>query len=447
MRPHRAALIALALLSPSCGAEMIYEAPSSDTECSADPPTAQAEERIETMLPTIWRDVPLLERRSSPPVSLALELDACDDPSYEGASWESSETTHFTFHYFAGTTAERDIGEIGRVRERSYAELGRALGLAELPHIDLYLSPSRHAASVHGRAFGTAYPGADRYEVVYTGDPDGYESTHYGHELTHLLAHYVVREGERQLPLLSEGIAEYFDRSGRDLHAAYARRLDAHAEARVRLAELDSGDVWGRNRGRAGSLVAFLVEAHGVPTLVELLRETSVRWSGGCNRHRELGCIDTPSSVEELLDHALLRVSERGWPEQREEWWTRVRAALDRNHHELEGDARGEVERLLHEMDLAVATGDPERYRATMDGFYCVWLDETGRRRVAARSVAGFGATSTSLVALHPTGTKNFPSARAFVIRTDERGVTSVFTIHLERFAVGWRVTYGPDWQ
>ena len=106
-----------------------------------------------------------------------------------------------------------------------------------------------------------------------------------------------------------------------------------------------------------------------------------------------------------------------------------------------------EIENLLRVSDMAIADDDADAYRATMEGFYCDWGDgDVGRMGIAQRAVGAYESTDTRLIAAYPAGTKNYPTAVAVTARTDANGAVSEHTIYLERFAVGWRITWSPDW-
>lgn len=374
-----------------------------------------------------------------------LEMDGCDDETFEGAEWETHTSEHFIFRFFTETAAEHDIARIVAERERAYATIREVLEVEAEPTFEVYLSPNRSAAQVHGRGLGSAYPASGRYEVVYTGAPDGFESTHYGHELTHMLAHERVPSGS-QLPIFGEGLAELLDHSGRDMHRAYARQLHNRWETRVRIVEFQAYDLYGRYPGRAGSLVQFFQERYGWEAVGELLGETAVRWSGGCYRHPTVGCVSTVEALEAVLDHASMTVLGESWITVREGWAEVVQAALAAEAGELLGEDRAEIAALIQWMDYAITESDAVAYRRTMEGFYCDWGGEALRASIAERAVEAFGYTTSELVSLRRGDTKNFRTAAALVRRVDEHGVVSFESLRLEHFPVGWRVIWGPDW-
>jgi hypothetical protein len=374
------------------------------------------------------------------------EVDSCEEPTYSGAVWTRYQTEHFSFYTLAGTAAERDIQAIASVRETAYAALRERLGIQAEPHITVYLSPSRLAAEEHGRAFGVAWPGWDEYHVIYTGDEDAYESTHYGHELAHVLSYYADPSGRAQVPFLAEGLAELLDHSERDYHTAYAERLNAGLETRVYLTGFEDDDARGQNRGRAGSFVAYVEATFGMPGVLELIRATSVDWRSGCYRHRVVGCISDATALGRLLEHGVDEALGASWEAVRAGWEQVVRAALDETTSEIEGPERAEIQHLLAVADWAINTSDAAAFRSTMEGFYCEWGGEALRGEIAARAVSAQHGVRTELVALYAVGTQNYPSAVAVATRTDHRGVSSAHMVELERISGTWRIAWSPDW-
>lgn len=378
--------------------------------------------------------------------AIPLVADLCDDPSYADAPWANASSLHVTINFIAGTAADRDRTEILSRLESAYQANRAALGIVATPFFTIYLSPSRTAAIAKGRAFGMSWPGENRAEEIYTGAADSYEVNRFGHELTHLLEYYIDTNAQRRHPFLSEGLAEYLDRSGRDLHQAYAQQLIAGNESRVRVASLEQRDVSAKNYGRAGSFVQFLVARYGMPKFLEMFRTTAVMWSNGCWTHATLGCIGTPEKLVAMIDDMLTRTTGEGWAQIQPEWEAAVQRALTTTDVAVSDSDRSEIAALVAAMDRATATGDAALYRATLDGFYCDASAETVRSAIAARTVDAFRGTTSTIDAIYATGIKNFRTANAVVRRTDARGVAIYATLYLEHTLAGWRVTYGSDW-
>lgn len=374
-------------------------------------------------------------------------VDMCDDPTYAGVDWTVARSSHFILYYFPGTAAEHDQQAILTRLELAYGTIRTALGVQALPVISVYLSPNRQAAAAHGRAYGRAYYGQDRYEVIYTGAEGSYELQRYGHELTHIFEYYLDTSTRRH-PLLSEGVAEFHDQSGRDLHEAYALQLLAGRESRVRVATFDARDVTAGNYGRAGSLVQFLNERYGKEKFLEIFRATTVSWdwSNNCWARPALGCIATPEKLATMLDEALVATVGERWSTVQVAWEGQVQEALAAVDNRLPAADEVEIKNLVEVMDLAMNTGDTAMYRRTMDGFYCEAGTDVARAAIATRAVSAFTTLSSRVESIDATGIKNFRSATVTVRRTDESGRPSFQPLYVEHFPAGWRVTYGADW-
>lgn len=395
-----------------------------------------------------WRDAgeTTVQQRGTEDLEL-VATDGCDDSDYAGQDWLATTSEHFVAYTLPGTAAEADVEEVLELREQAYAAIVAALGIEYEPRIELYLSPNRLAAAAHGVGSGAAYPGADRIEVVYTGASDSYEAVRYGHELTHVLAHYLDPGPKRRLPILDEGLAEYMDQSGRNLHVAYAAQLGPHLETRTQVVSLDQRDVWGSGYGRAGSLVQHLIERHGLPLFVDVWRAASMVWQDGCFRHPASGCVEAAADVTEVLDAVLREEVGESWKQTQDAWRPVVEAALARGPRRVSSAAAVEIGNLLALMDAAINDGDALLYRSTMEGFYCDWRGEAGRRDIAQRSVAAFESAQTTPLIIYDTGVRNFPTAAAMVTRKEGRGFVSAFRISFEKLPVGWRVAWAPDWE
>ena len=387
-----------------------------------------------------------LHDTACPSSATSLRTDACDE-AFADADWTVVESGHFVFHTIAGSAAHADLARIAAVREAAYDDIRAALEISEQPQLELYMSPNRVAAKAHGLSTGRAFPAAGRYEVVYTGAPDGYESVRYGHELTHVLAYHLDPGHVIHLGVLSEGLAEYLDQSGRDLHAAYASNLATAVETRTRVTEFEQRDVWGNNYGRAGSLVQFLGERYGMPAVVEMFQRSHLVWMDGCYRNPDAGCVNGPADIAPFLSVVLEAVTGEAWSDVEPVWGEIVHAALMSDRPSLSEADREQIVGLFRHMDSAIATNDAAAYRATMEGFYCDWGGEDIRSEIAARVVNAFDQTESIVVDAQSVGVKNFPAARAIVLRRDRAGNIQTPTFDLEKLpAVGWRITWGPDW-
>ena len=384
---------------------------------------------------------------ANPPAPVA--TNDCDDPTHAATPYSSTSSGHFVAYYIPGTAAESDLAGILAAREAAYTDITTALGITTEPTISLYLSPSRAAAQAHSRGYGNAYPGQDRYEVVYNGATGSFETTRVGNLLARTLEYHIDTANPKRIPILSVGLAEVLDQSGRDLHDAYALQLHANVETRVRVSSFDSADLSGKNVGRAASLARFLIDRYGMAAFLDLFKATAVTSVAGCSmKSATYGCINSAAALTAMLDGVISAETGDSWSTVAADWQAEVDSRIATVKVNLGPADKNAISNLVNLMDQAIETGDPAIYRSTMEGFYCEWLGEAGRDEIAARTVQtleAFGSRSTVLRII-PTAAANFPAARALVMRLDDRGIRSLHTLSLEKFPEGWRVTYGPDW-
>jgi hypothetical protein len=382
---------------------------------------------------------------ANPPTPVV--TDACDDSTYAGTSYASTASGHFVAYYIPGTAAESDLASIFAAREAAYTDITHQLGLLVSPTISIYLSPSRVAAQAHSRSYGNAFPGQDRYEVVYNGAAGSFETTRVGNLLARTLEYYIDTANPKRIPLLSVGLAEMLDQSGRDLHDAYANQLHAGIETRVRVNSFDSADLSGKNVGRAGSLVKFLVARYGMSTFLDIFKATAVTSISGCSmKSATYGCINSAAALTAMLDGVLTATTGDSWNTVAAAWKAEVDSHLASVTLSLATGDKKAIVNLVNLMDQAIETGDADIYRSTMEGFYCEWLGEAGRTEIANRTIDSLGGSSSTVLRIFPTAAANFPTARALVLRVDDRNIRSFQSLTLEKFPQGWRVTYGPDW-
>jgi hypothetical protein len=382
---------------------------------------------------------------ANPPAPVA--TDACDDPSYPGATWSSQSSAHVTAYYIAGTAAETDAAAILAAREAAYTAISTELGLSVTPTISVYLSPNRLAATANGKSLGNAFPGADRIEAVYTGAPGSFELARPGSLMTRALEYYIDTANPKRIPILSVGLAEVLDQSGRDLHDAYAQNLHAAVETRVRVNSFESSDVNGKNTGRAGSLVKFLIDHYGMATFLDVFKDTAVASAAGCSlKSTTYGCINSAATLTTMLDGVLTARTGDSWATVSALWKNAVDSHLASVNVQLSLADRNAIRNLINLMDQGIDTHDAAVYRSTMEGFYCEWGGDAMRSEIAQRTIDAYAGSQTQFIRGYPTGTANFPTARALIRRVDERNVAHQQTLYLEKLPQGWRVTYGPDW-
>ncbi|HEU5060829.1 MAG TPA: hypothetical protein VFU21_30070 [Kofleriaceae bacterium] len=406
--------------------------------CSQTPPLDSIEDELGESEHAVYDP-------ANPPAPVA--TDACDDPSYPGAAWASQSSAHVTAYYIAGTAAETDAAAILAAREAAYGAITSALGIAATPTISVYLSPNRLAATANGKSLGNAFPGSDRIEAVYTGAAGSFEVTRPGTLMARVLEYHLDPANPKRIPILSVGLAEVLDQSGRDLHDAYALNLQAAVETRVRVNSFESSDVQGRNTGRAGSLVKFLIDRYGMATFIDIFKATAVTSAAGCSlKSATYGCINSAATLTAMLDGVLTAQTGDSWATAAALWKAEVDSHLASVSVQLSLADRNAIKNLVNLMDQAIETHDADVYRSTMEGFYCEWGGDAMRAEIAQRTIDAYAGSQTQLVRVYPTGTSNFPTARAITRRLDERNVLHQQVLYLEKLPQGWRVTYGPDW-
>ena len=388
------------------------------------------------------------EQAATGPVTpTPLAPEACDDPTYVETPYSSTSSGHFTAYYIPGTAAEGDLAAIFAAREAAYADITSKLGVTTEPTISIYLSPSRVAAQAKNRGYGNAFPGQDRYEVIYTGAPGSFEVARPGNLLARTLEYHLDTANAKRIPILSVGLAEVLDQSGRDLHDAYAQQLHANVETRVRVSTFDSADLTGKNVGRAASLTSFLIDRYGWATFRDIFKATAVTSISGCSmKHATYGCINSATALTNLLDGVITANTDDTWATVAADWNAEMNAHLATVKMNVGAADKTAITNLVALMDQAINTGDPETYRSTMESFYCEWLGEAGRDEIAQRTIDSLEGSTSTVMRVFPTAAGNFPTARALVMRVDSRSIRSVHTLSLEKVPEGWRVTYGPDW-
>lgn len=370
-----------------------------------------------------------------------LATDLCDDSTYADATWQAYDTEHLTLYYLPGTAAERDIVELSDAREAAYLVAAAELGLAEPASAEVYLSPNRLAAIAHHRGAGVASGPGARVEIIYTGVPGSYEVTQLGHELTHLVT-FQVAPG---VPgVLNEGVSELFDASGRDLHRSYANQLSVANETRAAAFELEESDLSGANYGRAGSFARHLHQTLGSERFAALLREAATESTGGCPRYP--GCDSTIAGLTAMLAELVAQGGGPAWSDVMASWRSRIQAALDLGPERPAEEDQDDIAALVATLDRAMNTDDVALYRSAMEGFYCEWADDLVREDIAARAVNAFDGVSSEVVAIYHANRRAFEAAVAVVLRKERSGAVMPYLIYVERFEVGWRVTWMVDW-
>ena len=376
-----------------------------------------------------------------------LELDSCDESDYAGVAWKEASYGDFLFRYLPGTAAERDLEAIAKIRIGLQADMERLLGVRNTGRITMVLSPNRLAAARAGYAFAMARPAKNQIEVVYLGVPDAVENRAPGHELAHIITSKI--DGQWKIPLLTEGIAEYLNGSGQDLHADYVETLRAGIEADYATRFTDY-DLRASNYERAGSFVKFLVERYGMAKFVELWKASTVAYPSYYWKLASGGdVVFTGRDMEKAMSTLSSKVYGVDFETLRGQWNDALKPYFAAPVKGLPPADYAEIQNVLGNVDASQSTGNATMFRTALDGYYCDWQNDVER---AARSVAtteARGTIKTQIVSAWPARSRNFPTALVHAIRTEDRGgvvTTTTEEFWLERFPVGWRLSWMTGW-
>lgn len=362
-------------------------------------------------------------------MSAALTLVTCQ-AARAGQVFVSSESPHFVFSYVRGGAAERDLALIAAARERAYEVITAFLGGQAGDKIKIAFYPDRESALSGGGAGTTT---GDAISVVYFGFSPSYEKASYGHELTHALS-YRLLGGRHSVPLLAEGLAEYLDQSGRDLHewlSYKSRILGYNGGFRVEAADLAYGAGFSSlSYTKSGSFVKWLVESGGREKFLKLYALT--RWTGALSPEERLAVFKDKFSE---VYGTSLEDGEAGWN-------AAVSAFGGKDLPRLSALEEAEVRELFSAQDAAVAAGDAAAFAAT--------YDRLGRRKT--RYFDGNLAfymeklLETRVEEVYDLGVKNGRRALVRVKRRFSDLTTRPIDYYVEKLEDGWKVQ-GETWK
>lgn len=429
--------------------------PSSQPAPTAQPVEARADQPPEELASPAPRPPGLFVRAephgavpkpSSAAAATPLELDACDEPDFAGVAWKTATYGDYVLRYLPGTAAERDLAAIVSVRVNLQAKMQKVLGVTDVGPITLVLSPNRVAAAHAGYAAGSANAAKNQIEVLYLGLPDAYENQAPGHEVAHIVTSKI--DGLKKLPLLTEGIAEYFDGSGRDLHASYVNALRAGIDTDYTTRFTDF-DVNAYNYARAGSFVKFLIERYGASQFVALWKASTVTSSWPPKLASGGDGITTGRDLEKAFDTLSRKVYGVGFETLRSEWLAALKPYLAAPVEGLAPADYAAIENVIANADSAQSKGDASALRTTMEGFYCDFESDLVRADRSRNVTEARGTMTTNIVSAWPTNRRNFPTAVVHALRSERRGdvvTTTTAQFWLERFPMGWRITWISGW-
>lgn len=361
------------------------------------------------------------------PLTALVTMRCADVAPMADATFVETDEGDVRVHAIPGTAADRDRKEIAAKRKAAIAAISASLGVNEDHIIDLWLSPSRAAATAHGLAGGQTR--RSRVEVLYLDAPDSYERVQYGHEMTHVVAQHL--DFDRQhLPLVNEGVAEMFDQSGRDLHRAFAQAIRVSGKTIAEAIATSEKESVVADYPKGGSFVKRLFERDPSPSSFRAFFR-DVRVTGQS--------LDG-AAVDAMLDAALQKSYGLDLATFRREWMAILEPLVATPTLVPPEDAAA-ITTVIETRHRALAERDAPLFRSTMEGFYCTpeW-DDAKREAFAVEAVtkpASSNEAPPQILEILDTGLVNYRTAAARV--TDGQKIR---TIVLEKFPdpIGYRI-------
>lgn len=180
------------------------------------------------------------------------------------SNWVTLETEHFRFH-FSPATQPLDTNRFAASREVAFTNINRFFQVRLPKKIDFFVW--RSSADAEQAGVGTLGFARPELSIVQSA-----ANQTRGHEMTHVICYQAVKPVQRT-GLINEGIAVYFDQTGRD-------RL-AMAKAAVKEAKLESVSLTNMWAGRvsypvAGAFIERLHKKGGDEKLKQLARDQTL---------------------------------------------------------------------------------------------------------------------------------------------------------------------------
>ncbi len=369
--------------------------------------------------------------------------DWCDDDPKSNVDFVSYSSGSFTLYYLPGTAAERDREDILNKRNSALATIENMLEIKEDRVIDIYMAPNRLAAKLHNIGTGVAHPEQGRIEVLYLDDPQSYEQSRYGHEVTHVVVYHIdpVRD---HLPFIEEGLAEFFDHSGRDYHLGFVQRSQAYKLDLAAAIQLNNNDVKGINRSKAASFIQTLFDIDpDVDKFKAFYSGCYIYWSGDDPYTPDGKSIDADQLIE-IIDQQLLVHYGITFEEFNKQWLDNLAPLLNVEPPYLaEGDLN-EIKQLFTVRDQAMSEGNAELYRSTMEGFYCDSWSDSERMSIAEHTISKAAAGRSMVIEAFYLSIVNYASALVYFEKT-VNGRTEILRAFFEHYPLGWRFTWVED--
>lgn len=373
-----------------------------------------------------------------------LITDLCDDDPMINIDFVSQYSGSFNLYYLPGTPAERDREVILSKRNYALEVISTALKIKETRIIDIYMSPNRLAAEAHNVKSGVAFPWKGRIEVLYLDDPQTYERSRFGHEVTHVLAYNLDPHHLYHLKLIDEGLAEIFDQSGRNYHQAFVQECMAYKSELASEILLNKDDIYVYSYPKAASFIQNLFDIDPDPNRFKAFYSGCyMYWDGNRPYAPDLKPLDAKKLVEvinsKLIEHYGFNL------EQFNKWWLEsLTPYLEDEPLRPSQDDIDEIKKLFSVRDKALSAGDAKLYRSTMEGFYCDKWADSERMARAKRMTSNPTPVQSRVIEVFNMGIKNYPTAMVY-FEKDVKGEKEYLNAWVEHYPVGWRFNFVED--
>ncbi|NIM15478.1 MAG: hypothetical protein GTO45_26170 [Candidatus Aminicenantes bacterium] len=370
--------------------------------------------------------------------------DWCDDDPKSNVDFISYSSGSFTLHYLPGTAAERDREDILNKRNSVLATIENMLDIKEDRIIDIYMTPNRRAAKLHNVGAGAASPVQGRIEVLYLDDPQSYEQTRYGHEVTHVVAYNIDPYNRFHLNFIEEGLAEFFDHSGRDYHQVFVQVCKAFKLDLAAAIQLNKDDVYGRSYTKAASFIQTLFDIDPDADKFKAFFSGCYIYLKGNYPYSPDGQLIDADKLIEIIDSQLKVHYGITFEEFNKQWLDNLTPLVNTKPLRLAEDDLNEIKQLFTVRDQAMSEGNAELYRSTMEGFYCDTLSDSERMSIAEQTISKAAAGKSRVIDAFYLTIKNYAWALVYFEKT-VNGKTEILKAFLEHYPLGWRFNRVED--
>ena len=373
-----------------------------------------------------------------------LKTDWCDEDPMGNVDFISYYSGPFNLYYLPGTAAGRDRVEILNKRNSALEIITTALDVEESRIIDIYMTPSRRAAVAHNVESGVSFRAEGRIEVLYLDAPDSYEKNQYGHEVTHVVAFHLDPNHYFHLKLIDEGIAEFFDQSGRNFHQGFVQECRAYERDLTDVLQLNEEDIYAYSYPKAASFIQNLFDIDPDPDKFRAFYNGCyMHWSGD----RPLapgGEILDAEKLEEIIDSQLRKHYSITLYQFNEMWLDELMPFLENEPLRPSQEDNNEIKYLFAVRDKALSEGNADLYRSTMEGFYCDRVSDKERMEQAERMTSFPSPVQCKVIEVFDMGIKNYPVAVVHYERKI-KGENKILRAWVEHYPVGWRFDWVED--